>query len=238
MNQEYYRPTNNDFPEGKMRPSNQQGFSLNRIFANNWKAICGVLAVAILLLVAHQAIMASISSDEIDMNTQFAACQRALGKYYQDSEAALGIAKENSKDLITIINAVATRQPAMVGGTGNVPGLNSINNQVYVQLANAYPNVGNVSYFYKQAEAIMIGYYDNYSATGQDMSIMIGRFNKDRKGFWGFLYGGFPDDTLTAQVGTEQPVYGKAAFALMSEVITNQAVTTSYDKGYTMPVLP
>lgn len=173
---------------------------------------------------------------ETQMNTQFAACQRALGDYYTNAEAALGIAKANSDQLIKIVQAVATRNPQYVGA--GVPGLNTPQSPVYIQLAQAYPNLGNSSDLYKNAEAIMIGDYKNYSNLGNEMSGLIAAFDTQRTGAFGFLVSDFPNHTLRAQVGTETPLYGQAAYDKMSEVITDQNVTTSYDRGYTKPVTP
>ena len=225
---QYYQPRSSE-----KQQTRRAGISLS---TNTKFGIIFVLILMVLGFIGHQMIIGTIVQDETNLNTQFAKCQRALGDYYNHAETVLGIAKANSEKLVEIINAVSTHNPTFVGA--GVPGLNRQNSPVYVQLLQAYPDLKQSSQFYANAQAIMVGDYSNYSAVGNDMSDMVGHFNNDLHGSWGFLYGGYPDDTLTARVGTGRPAHGQAALDLMSEVITDQKVSVSYDKGYTSPVLP
>jgi hypothetical protein len=195
------------------------------------------IGVALLLLIAGVTGLinwnahVTANQKENALNREYKTCWVMLGQYYTDAENALGIAQSNTNALDKIVKDVALGNNARYT---NLP-LNNPNNQVYLDIQRAYPDLHSVSDVYKEAGAVMFGDFQNYSAETQKLQSMIEDFENYRTGFDAVFLSGYPDYLLAADNGSEI-VHGQQAEDQMSKIITNARVAASYQSGHTQSI--
>ncbi len=195
---------------------------------------CGViLGILTLCACISGSTYYNINKEGVTLETQMTAdyknCQAALTKYYTETQNTLNIAGANSKAIKDIVLAMET------GHYGNKSQIQQQNNQLYIDIRTAYPNLGSVSEIYSRAVNVMTGTFDDYTNIGGKLRDEVARYDRWRKAniftkpFISVM--GFPSDSLETDNGGRDQHFSQDAYHDMLRVIMDANSIKSYQNG-------